>query len=854
MERFQSKNKHQPTSTDLNKMQSQKADAIRKRVTDAYSWGVLKANVYPAGLDIPTSSINLPPNRRHEIGEFTVEFDTELGRLSIGAGSNAASSPPVSGGVAYNLNGERTPIEDDANFDFSNDTTVSTVPAKKSSGNINIPLTLTGTSGGCDVNPSDFGTYYVWLEYLEVNDQSAVKVDRAGNPFLPDIEDGYKIILTDTPVAPNGDGISIFLAKVIWAVSFPETLTVTDGEIIQDNGNVVSTIPTESVGEPKRVYFLHRQQAVEVIPDPDAKPETYAFNERKNLRDHVSAVGSTSPNPSNPHGTTLADIPGGTDEPKATVFQNESLSKGIVDLNILQNSPREQSDAMLPSIDQATLTPAGLDAATIAGTGINSSVKDSWIRVSDLNDKESAYVEGDRFKQLYPTVRDTSDHTGDLSIDPTDPATGDGWIGFSSAIGFADVSGTYRLFAEPGDLGGTEVLVLRKELLASFPGTIPDLADNALLLGFVFWDGNDLFRDYLLAQTASASENRPVDRRSLGLVGPKQLSTELKMDAQRGALVGQTFNNNLGNSNFLVDKAPTEFPSWIINDSLGAAYLATTDFIRFDDTDDATLITGGPGALSGLQVTPNAGETTGQASIFGQLGYLKPNTKYGISFFYKVPGGWNGRIRMGINSNTTGSASVITTGSPLGQPLDVFLLNDDLWHRGTLVVETQGTVDPNNIFHFELRFNTTSIASVSVPAKFTNFQVTEGEWIPGYAQGAASGGNIFYDDRATCPPGTLENTNLQGRIPIGAVPGGTSGMDAFGNNLGAQITDGAVHTNSAGNHNHTGTTGGPGDLFNNFTTGSDDMDATHTHSFTTSSDGAHTHTIGLRTGIWCKTL
>ena len=157
MERFQNINKWLPVTQDWLELQARKADAIRKRITDARSWGILHNNAFPTVLNIPASATNPAPNLKYAIQEFPINFDTELGRINIGVGSDSAGSPPVFGGVGYDLNGERIGIPDDINFDFDN----SIPEGTRSSGNIGIPLTLTGTSGGCDTNPSVLGTYYV---------------------------------------------------------------------------------------------------------------------------------------------------------------------------------------------------------------------------------------------------------------------------------------------------------------------------------------------------------------------------------------------------------------------------------------------------------------------------------------------------------------------------------------------------------------------------------------------------------------------------------------------------------------------------------------------------------------------
>lgn len=849
MKKFQSKNYHLPTSDDLNDMQARKEQAIKDRGADLLSWGILRANAYPASVNIPASSTNPAPNLRQAIGEFTLTFDTDLGLLSVGVGSDPMQSPPIVGGVAYDLNWERIAILADAAFDFDNN-----IPeGKRSSGNLNIPLTLTGTSGGAGSNASQLGTYYVWIEYLGVNDVSAPKVDRLGNLFWPKIDDGYKIVLTGTPVAPNGDGISVFLCKLVWAASFPEIITLTDGEETRTNGNSISTIPADVVGEPKRVYCMARQQAVEVIPDSTLRPANYAEGERHSLQDHVSAIGSSAPNPRNPHGTTLDDIPGGTAEPKATTNLKESLADGLLDFADGNNSPRANSDAALPTIEQNSLVPANLNATTVLGTGIDSTVKDAWIRISDLGADQVAYLTGIRLKRLYPSLRETSDHTSDPSINPLDPDSGDGWIGFSNAGGGADPAGTYRLFGQPGVLNGQDVLLLRKELLGGYPSVIPPLARGLMPLGQVYWDGNDLFRDSLKAQVATnTAENRPIDERTLGMVGPEQLSTYLKEQS----LAGQTFQNLLGNSNFMFNKVATQFPGWVIDDSAGAAYLPNASILQLLAATDPLLVSGGPGALFGTILTPVAGQTTGTTKFYGQLAYLKPNTTYSIAFWYRADNGWTSRLRVGINQGVAGPNSVLTTGSPFPGPLDAHVIDDGLYHRAILTVKTNAAVnpDPANTFHLLFQLDATATPTVAGKAlRITNVQVTEGEWVPGYDTAVGrtipAGGNIFFDDRSSCPPGWVENTNLRGRMPLGYVPGGSNGVQTPGTLLGTQVTNGLVHTDTEQDTISVGRVdvqGGSGANIVN-AVGADGGSGTGTTN-------GHAHTTGLTVGLWCRAL
>ncbi len=733
MSKFNWQNQHLPEVEDFNDEQAFQADGVARRLMDTHSWGIVKASAYPTGASaIPVSALNATPNQNPAIGEFDIVFDTDLGRLNIGAGSNPAT--PYTGGVAYDKNGNRIYIDTDKTFSFSTD-----IPeGKASSGNIGMPLSTTGTSGGCDTNVSVPGTYYLWAEFLETNDPTYPKVTRLGVTTYPHIQDGYKFVLTTTETAPNGDGVSIFLAKIVWAGAWPGVLTLSgDTEVSDGLGNSISSVPTASATEPHRVYFLKRQQSVEILPTEADRPATYAYGKRMNLRDHVSAVGGTSPTPNNPHGTTLKDIPGGTTEPKATMNQRQSLAKGIVDPTIPQNSPASQSTVLAMAIESSNLTPSGVSASQTTGTGIaqDNTAQEAWVRFKNTGTYGSAYVDGIRYTTLYPRLELTSDHAADSS--PTD-----GWVGFSAT----DVQGTYAVYGSPGVIDGADVLFLRKVLVDGTANAISadipdiDLTDGGLytagydllgprlLLGYCYWNGtNQLYSDYI-----QDNQSAPVDKRSLGLVGPQQVSTEAKAESERGTLGVHNPGNLLLNSNFLLGKTgATTFPGWV--GSLGA-YTTDANVIQTTYLSTPSLSTEGPKTVTGLKVTPSAVAGPNTAHLYGTLAALKPNTYYCLSVWYKTgKTAWNSRVRLDISNK---SASVLSGGSQ-----DVLIVNDGNWHRASVVVKTSDSVlvvpALTTLYYYLDVLLSSGSAVAADDITFTDFQVTEGEWLTAYERGNA---------------------------------------------------------------------------------------------------------------------
>jgi hypothetical protein len=795
-----------PVVQDFLTADELQAAAMTDRWKDARSWGIVRRNDFMAALNIPVSPTRTVPNLPWSILEFPIVFDTERGEISIGAGSTKTGPNRVTGGVAYDVNGERIAIEEDATA------TIVANPDGNSpvfTGNIDIPLTLTGTTGGCAVNPSVLGTYYVWIEYAEDADSTYVDVAKDGTVHYPKILDGWRIRLTGTPIAPSGDGVSIFLAKVVWSVSFPGTLSTFDGEVSQEgNGNLLSTIPTAIAGEPKRVYSLIRDRQVEIqIDSTEDRTQKYANGMRLSLHEHINAVGSAEPTPNNPHGLTLNDIPGGTSEPKATILAQEGLSHGIVDRALSNNSPVIQTSAIQTNIENSTLQPSGLDANALIGTGVNSALQRAWVRVKALGPNQSVFVAGTRLKRLYPTLRN-SDLSFDPSIDPNDPDSGDGWVGFSTAPGNIDPPGTYRIFGQLGNVGGTDVLLLRKVLLDDLTDTSPPLGLDEIEICLVYWGGvsdANLYFDQL-----KNDDKTTVEKRSAGLVGPGQISTDAKMHPNIGLLSREVFANLIGNSAFQFDKPnPSgQFPGW--QSYISGPLLPNTNITQVTHTLDSTLVTGGPGALTGVKLDIVGGQTTGTTKLYAEIDRkLKPNAYYGISFWYKADSSaWNCRVRVGINANNTGSnASVITTGSPIGLPLDLLVVADNAWHRASFVVQTKndGSVSPANDYYLEFRFDAPNptefpTGSAAVPFYLTNVQVTEGEWIPGYmgSHYVPSGAIILWDRTNTCPPGFEEITSASGKFLVGAnafVAPAASGGPNFN-------PSGSLLTSTNGTHTH----------------------------------------------------
>jgi hypothetical protein len=771
----------QPAAEDFLYMESSYDLTTRQRWTDTHTWGIMRPNAYPAVVNIPVSSINAAPPLWPVTLGGTVSLDTATGLVSVGAGSSSSSNPPVAGLIAYDLYGQRIPILNDSPFNFS---TVSPY-GLQSSGNVSIPLNLSGTSGDCATNPSIPGTYYLWIQYLEVNLPQAV-VAKDASVHYPEVTDGYQILLTNTPNAPVGDGISIFLAKIVW-IGGSGVISATTANVIDGNNNGIFVV-SATAGDPGRVWCAERSQDVEIIVDQANKTPAYGLAQGAvvlSLRDHVNAMGAGTPTANNPHALTLADIPGAGQEPIATQNQSDSLAKGIVDLNLPQNSP--PFSVPNPSACQSTIQLVGLVPLPsldplAAANGITSTAKTRWVRITDLTGgplDQAVFLSGLRLLELFPNVTDTlSPGPSDPSVIPSNPNSGDGWVGFNAA---EDTPGMYLIYGTTGQLAsGLDVFVVTKMLMPGWPSTIPALATNQLALSQVYWDGVELYRNPTEPSTSDPVLNQPDDLRSLGLVGPQQLSSVLKADPVMGGLAQEVFENLVQNSNY----SAARYTDSVTEIDLGAGYILSSPSVALTGGD---LATGGAAAWTGRQWTMNAGTFLTPSWIFHALLGLKPQKKYGLSFWAKASATFNAMLGVTLTAgNAANPTSLITQdGVTTAEPLAITLRTDNLWHRYSIVLQTLPSVVPNPALPYYLCFQyepggvTPTAGQISV----TNIQLTEGEWVPGYQGSSTDGMQAINIPATNIPaPNSGAGTNYQ-ILSASPVPfqsnGGVADINAY---------------------------------------------------------------------------
>ena len=811
----------QPAAEDFSFMQANADATTRLRWTDTHTWGILRSNAYPAVVNIPVSGASLVPETMPNILAAPVSLNATTGYVSVGAGSSSTANPQVAGMVAYDIAGNRIAINDDATFDAN---TVSPY-GLKSTGNVGIPLNVPG--GGGYPTPAA-GTYYLWAEYQQVN-QSVPVIGEDASIHYPQVDDGYVIRITTGaagPIPPTGDGISIFLAKINWTggtTSGSPVITATNVNVADTSGNYVRPASL-SPGDPKRVWAGVRPQDVEIVVDVTNKMSSqyptagtgYQDGYVGSLHDHVNGIGSGVPTNANVHGLTLKDIPGAGAEPVATLNQQDSLAKGLIDLNIPQNSPPSPGEggaigqfvtAGQCHIETVGLTPNVVLDTLASSNGITQTIKTRWVRVQDFDEttaQRAAFLMGNRLIRLFPNMRDTqSPGSTDPSV-TTDPNSGDGWVGFNSS---EDNTGVYLIYGTLGVLAsGQNVLVVNKTPLTGWPASMDpsiDMTDN-LALGRVYWNktANELYRNMTEPNTADTVNNQPDDLRALGLVGPQQLSNILKADPNLGGLSQQVFENQVSNSAYyfgdtnLVETFSGIGGGYIINP--GTSVTAGTEPL---------LLTQGPAAMTARNWSMNAGQLN-TAHIFQLIKNCKPGKFYGLSFWAKADAAFNARLGLGITTNAVNTPNVVTTqNQTVGVFQDITVQNDGAYHRYSMVLQVLSgagapSADPALLKYLCFQFSAGNVTPGAGSITITNVQLTEGEWIPGYmgCQYVPSGGIIMWDFNTSCPPGFQDVAAAAGKFIVGAngfVAPGASGGPNF--NPAASV---GVTGNENQNHTH----------------------------------------------------
>jgi hypothetical protein len=710
-----------------------------------------------------------------DVRQFTIRFTPGSGNAQIDIGYDADQSvvPQIVGGMAIDTSGHMIAIETNTVWQPTS-VVIGGVTVYQRTGNLQIPLT--------SLTADNFVFISYWQE--NVNSPAEVQVAPGSTTFYPLYVDSYQIRVSTTNIPTAGE---IFLGRVNATNNLIDTSARIQSLILGQNVEVFIAVPNGSSGNTSALT-----------------PANYTnSNMRVSLQDHCNALGTGIVSPTNPHGYSISDITGGGTEPLNTLYQSEVMSNGIVDESLSNNFPPSSSTALSPAIVNSAFN-------------VGSVLYDARVELTQLSQpgagsNQVAYVAGQRFTQAGPL---TSTITG-LS-------TNNAFVPFASGGVSPQVTGTYVVYVQPSSASGT--------LVAGIVLAGATLAANQMPICQVYWD----------ASTSSLSKSQyniltiPVDLRDFGLVDIEQFATAVTSDPNVGSLSAQTRSNLCANSNFSIAAAgvPLNWSLWA--PSPGTATITQTTDTQASEQLGANSV----GAFTPLPISNSAFNVWLKSLIEtdGTSGLLKPNKQYTVTAYFKT----SSANLLNISVDITNFAGVsYTTGA-----VDLLPTRDSTnWYRVSAVLKMGSTFNPADTTAKYLAFNFANdfgpISATPPVTLIANVSLVEGNWTEGYENGrfVPSGGNVFFDTLSVCPPGFQLNTNLQGRMPMGA--------NGAGLVVGAAPGSAATNT-TIDSHDHTvditqssgGASGGAYGIPNYGV-------------FTTSSNSAN---VPAYVGIWCRAL
>ena len=302
-------------SDDLNRGEGSKEEAIRERIADVFEPGVLE-----------NSQLLSEP----------LEFEIVQGD------NNAIGNPTITinTGVGFSSLGERILLNDIVLYDSSKPTTLT------SDGIGGFTLTPIST-GAKNILLTQSATSYIWIGYLKTIDPAVYTLQKyTSKRLFVKASDGYEVKVNTTGINPDSSRF-IRLGKVV----------------------VTNTVDTSGISYDGKQFAKTKINRVGITIDSSKKPSTYANSESKQLDDHINAIGSGTPNPSNPHGMTLANI------------------EGTGDLNV-QHQAKLHSSGIVTSNTATTASALYMDAIVYSATN------DDYVIVRALSSDEEVIVNG----------------------------------------------------------------------------------------------------------------------------------------------------------------------------------------------------------------------------------------------------------------------------------------------------------------------------------------------------------------------------------------------------------------------------------------------------------------------------
>lgn len=651
--------------------------------------------------------------------------------------TSAGANITIGAGVAYNNLGQRivVPVGDTTPYNINAPTFTSTITGVGAVQGTT-PYS-TGNTGVPPLNPNTLTTRFIFIQYVQVIHTKALPPNHntvspavvvtiaGGDPdtkkplteldekegliYAPHRIDGYKIITAElsgltvgsqasgTPVL-NADTTAIYIGRYDLIGGPPAT-------------GVTNVFMSDAL-RPRKLFLTSSETGAKV--DVANKTPNYADQQVVSAQEHVSALGTGTVTPVNPHGMTITDL--GVSLPDLTTALKETMEDGIIDLLLDRNTP----------------IPAGevLESAITAPTQLTFT--------NFIPGRHVMYIQGERFVSLTSLVLTFS----------TEPA------------------GTYVIFAQKST--GT-VALLGRQLLTS------PLAVNQLAICTVFWTGvllrKEEFRDSSAVLPAGGGVETPpvpIDRRSFGLIGTPQVSSQAMSDPTKGFFSNEIFTNRAFNPNFedrwgspspflvvstafvnpttatfLTQSAPHgwDFFDVVTNLGLNVGTIGAAGFQVIDGTVDSDPTFGirvsGPKVNSALRLKFASGTASQlDVKVRGRVAGLKPNTTYVVSAWIKVTavGNPGGSVNTSINimtafRNNTGGFPNTQLSSYQELPF-VNNLTPPAWQRVSALVKTNSSASVLDDNRIEFRFiaQSTLFAFTNADIYMTDISVTEGEW------------------------------------------------------------------------------------------------------------------------------
>lgn len=590
-----------------------------------------------------------------------------------------------------------------------------------------------------------------------------------------------------------------YLGKYVWDSGIAQII---GAPVVDNTGN----------DNPRKILEFKSIEAATVgdnTVDPKITTTAYVPNQQITLQGHVSALGTGIVTPNDPHGLAVADLTAGFATPDNIIYQDESHGDGFFDRGGGENSQLETT-ALECTILNTLLTLSGFvtfarpknvgGSRTIDLTGSS----EARVELAQLTSDQSLYINGFRIESVNPKLDDVS--TG---------------LGVNAFIPFfvSDTEGTYVIFITP-DLDNAGLGIIGKEIVPSGTAIESVLGTDRLPLLTVFWNKSVIGSDpNRLQRTIFDSVEDCVDLRNLGLITKKEIATEAFINARKGMLALSVFENLVSNGDFAIATTEGEADvnadppaSWVgvsgANGTIAISIITTTP--ETEPTAEE-----GPRSVTALKVSctaPNGDiyETT----MNSPTPELKPNTVYSASAWIKILNpGTNNLSILSQFSNLAGTISYTVGGTKL-MPLD---RASSIWQRVAISFKTNSNIDPSiidplnsSVAVFEITFeNLDQNNTPADPAEFLigDVVVVEGDWTVGFTGPRTHSGEIFlWDKTTTCPPGSVEIPNLQGRLPVGSGAGMAVGATGGSVQSGFSIPL-LGNTDNAGDHAHVVTTG-----------------------------------------------